>query len=293
MVKPRYSRIAPRKSSSSSPYTLILTLLVTFTFLVLILLALGILSIPNTSGNHGGLPKPNDLSFIAHNVVNSESDDGKGEQWVELVSWEPRAFIYHNFLTKEECEYLISIAKPTMHKSSVVDSETGKSKDSRVRTSSGTFLARGRDKIVRSIEKRIADFTFIPVEHGEGLQVLHYEVGQKYEPHFDYFNDEFNTQNGGQRIATVLMYLTDVEEGGETVFPSAKGNFSSVPWWNELSECGKKGLSIKPNQGDALLFWSMKPDATLDPSSLHGGCPVIKGSKWSSTKWLRVNEYKV
>lgn len=44
-------------------------------------------------------------------------------------------------------------------------------------------------------------------EHGEGLQVLHYEVGQKYEPHFDYFMDEYNTKNGGQRIATLLMYL--------------------------------------------------------------------------------------
>lgn len=44
-------------------------------------------------------------------------------------------------------------------------------------------------------------------EHGEGLQVLHYEVGQKYEPHYDYFLDDFNTKNGGQRIATLLMYL--------------------------------------------------------------------------------------
>lgn len=33
---------------------------------------------------------------------------------------------------------------------------------SRVRTSSGTFLARGRDKIIRNIEKKIADFTFLP-----------------------------------------------------------------------------------------------------------------------------------
>ncbi|WVZ11629.1 hypothetical protein V8G54_016159 [Vigna mungo] len=217
------------------------------------------------------------------------------------------------FMTKEECDYLIDVAKPNMQKSTVVDSETGKSKDSRVRTSSGTFLARGRDKVIRKIEKKLSDFTFIPVVvhvvhvplmeyfqsplasgflHGEGLQVLHYEVGQKYEPHYDYFLDDFNTKNGGQRIATVLMYLTDVEEGGETVFPAAKGNFSSVPWWNELSDCGKKGLSIKPKRGDALLFWSMKPDATLDPSSLHGGCPVIKGNKWSSTKWMRVNEYK-
>lgn len=44
-------------------------------------------------------------------------------------------------------------------------------------------------------------------DHGEGLQVLHYEAGQKYEPHYDYFVDEFNTKNGGQRMATMLMYL--------------------------------------------------------------------------------------
>jgi len=201
--------------------------------------------------------------------------------------------MYHNFLSKEECEYLISLAKPHMKKSTVVDSATGGSKDSRVRTSSGTFLRRGQDKIVRTIEKRISDFTFIPVENGEGLQVLHYEVGQKYEPHFDYFHDDFNTKNGGQRIATLLMYLSDVEEGGETVFPSAKVNSSSIPNYNELSECAKRGISVKPKMGDALLFWSMRPDGTLDPTSLHGGCAVIKGDKWSSTKWIRVHEYKV
>ncbi|MQL84771.1 hypothetical protein Taro_017290 [Colocasia esculenta] len=105
-------------------------------------------------------------------------------------------------------------------------------------------------------------------EHGEGLQILHYEVDQKYEPHFDYFLDEFNTKNGGQRIATVL--ISDVEEGGETIFPSAKVNSSSLPYYNELSECGKRGLAVKPQMGDALLFWSMRPDATLDPTSLHG-----------------------
>lgn len=47
-------------------------------------------------------------------------------------------------------------------------------------------------------------------------------------------------------------------------------NSSSLPWYNELSECARKGLAVKPKMGDALLFWSMKPDATLDPLSLHG-----------------------
>ncbi|XP_076923949.1 putative prolyl 4-hydroxylase 10 [Bidens hawaiensis] len=287
-----HPRGTQRKSSSSS--TLIFSMLIICLFFILILLALGILSIPSNSIHS---PKAHDLNSIVQHLTTdtttpSQDTDGKLDHWVEVISWEPRAVIYHNFLSQEECDHLINTARPHMAKSTVVDSVTGQSKDSRVRTSSGTFLQRGQDETVRAIEKRISEFTFLPMEHGEGLQVLHYEVGQKYEPHFDYFLDEHNTKHGGQRMATVLMYLSDVEEGGETVFPSARGNISAVPWYDELSECGKKGLSVKPKMGDALLFWSLTPDATPDPSSLHGGCPVIKGDKWSSTKWIRVNEYQ-
>ncbi|KAL9276389.1 hypothetical protein ACSQ67_026072 [Phaseolus vulgaris] len=273
-----------------STFSLFLWTLFFLTLILIVLLALGIVYLPTTEDD---FPTVDLAAFKRKTFQSGESMVEKTEQWTEILSWEPRAFIYHNFLSKEECEYLIELAKPYMIKSSVVDSKTGKSTESRVRTSSGMFLKRGRDKVVQDIEKRIADFTFIPVENGEGLQILHYEVGQKYEPHYDYFIDEFNTKNGGQRIATVLMYLSDVEEGGETVFPAANANFSSVPWWNDLSQCARKGLSVKPKMGDALLFWSMRPDATLDPSSLHGGCPVIKGHKWSSTKWMHLHEYKV
>ncbi|XP_009397948.2 probable prolyl 4-hydroxylase 3 [Musa acuminata AAA Group] len=282
----RYSRTLLGRRSSS--FTLILAALLTASVVLLMLLAFGIFSLPVGSDDRA---KPD---LRPRRPVHEAKDEmGQiGDQWTEMLSWEPRAFIYHNFLSKKECDYLIELAKPHMEKSTVVDSATGRSKDSRVRTSSGMFLRRGKDKIIHAIEKRIADYTFIPVEHGEGLQVLHYEVGQKYEPHYDYFNDEFNTKNGGQRIATLLMYLSDVEEGGETVFPSVKVNSSSLPWYNELSDCAKQCLSVKPKMGDALLFWSMRPDATPDPSSLHGGCPVIKGNKWSSTKWMRMHEYR-
>lgn len=51
--------------------------------------------------------------------------------------------------------------------------------------------------------------------------MLHYQASEKYEPHWDYFHDTVNIQNGGQRVATMLMYLTDVEAGGETVFPNS------------------------------------------------------------------------
>ncbi|RHN67067.1 putative procollagen-proline dioxygenase [Medicago truncatula] len=67
-------------------------------------------------------------------------------------------------------------------------------------------------------------------ENGEGLQVIHYGVGQKFVPHYDSRSNE-SFWNGGPRVATFLMYLSDVEEGGETVFPSAKPmKFSSNPY---------------------------------------------------------------
>ena len=52
-----------------------------------------------------------------------------------------------------------------------------------------------------------------------------------------------------------------------------------------FSECGMKGLAVKPVKGDAVAFWSLRPDGRLAPGSLHAGCPVLAGQKWSATKW--------
>ena len=80
---------------------------------------------------------------------------------------------------------------------------------------------------------------FLLSENGEDMQVLKYEHGQKYDPHYDYFADKVNIARGGHRIATVLMYLSDVAKGGETVFPSAEvsSNFfsSSVEHYSRYS----------------------------------------------------------
>ena len=59
------------------------------------------------------------------------------------------------------------------------------------------------------------------------MQVMRYKRGEKYEPRYDYFTDSVNTIRGGNRVATVLLYLTDVAVGGETVFPLAKVFFLS------------------------------------------------------------------
>lgn len=74
-----------------------------------------------------------------------------------------------------------------------------------------------------SVGSNLMDISFFSLpENGEDIQVLRYEEGQKYEPHYDYFSDKVNIVRGGHRLATVLMYLSDVEKGGETVFPEAE-----------------------------------------------------------------------
>ncbi|KAH7435237.1 hypothetical protein KP509_06G055500 [Ceratopteris richardii] len=179
-------------------------------------------------------------------------------------------------------------ARGKLEKSMVADNESGKGVLSEIRTSSGTFIDKHHDKIVRCIEERIATFTFLPEENGEALQVLKYQHGEKYEPHFDFFQDKYNAQLGGHRIATVLMYLSNVRKGGETVFPNAPDPQTKDDSW---SECAKKGLAVKPVKGDALLFFSLSPDVTPDTMSLHGSCPVIEGEKWSATKWIHVDSF--
>ncbi|XP_059452062.1 probable prolyl 4-hydroxylase 7 [Corylus avellana] len=206
------------------------------------------------------------------------------------LSWHPRAFVYKNFLTDEECDHLITLSRDKLELSMVADNESGKSIKSEVRTSSGMFLQKAQDEIVAGIETRIAAWTFLPVENGESMQILHYEHGQKYEPHFDFFHDKANQELGGHRVATVLMYLSNVEKGGETVFPNSEGRMSQSKE-DGWSECAQKGYAVKPSKGDALLFFSLHPDATTDTNSLHGSCPVIEGEKWSSTKWIHVRSF--
>ncbi|KAA8548542.1 hypothetical protein F0562_000191 [Nyssa sinensis] len=102
---------------------------------------------------------------------------------VKQISWKPRAFVYEGFLTDEECDHLISLAKSELKRSAVADNVSGKSKLSEVRTSSGMFISKGKDPIVASVEDKIATWTFLPKENGEDIQVLRYEHGQKYDPH--------------------------------------------------------------------------------------------------------------
>jgi prolyl 4-hydroxylase len=107
----------------------------------------------------------------------------------------------------------------------------------------------------------------IPIAHGEGLQILRYTPGQQYKAHHDFFSSTNKVVNNN-RISTLVMYLNDVEEGGETFFPQL--NFS-----------------VSPKKGMAVYFEYFYNDQTLNDLTLHGGAPVITGEKWVATQWMR------
>ncbi|KAI3907233.1 hypothetical protein MKW92_025237 [Papaver armeniacum] len=199
----------------------------------------------------------------------------------EIISWAPRIIVLHDFLSLScmECDHLIEIARPRLQPTKVIKSDN--------RTSFGKFLSKQESKnpIVQAIEKRISVFSQVPVENGEVIQVLRYEKNQFFKLHHDYFSDTSNLKQGGQRIATMLMYLSNNVEGGETYFPKAG-----------TGKCGcagkvKKGSSVKPIKGNAVLFWSMGLDGKEDPRSIHAGCEVLSGEKWTATKWMRQNKH--
>jgi prolyl 4-hydroxylase len=189
----------------------------------------------------------------------------------------PRIVLFGNLLSDEECEQMIALSRGKLARSSVVNNETGAYDIHPHRTSSGTYFNRGENDLIRRLEQRIAELVQFPVENGEPIQILHYEPGGEYKPHFDYFdpkhpgNEQVLTQ-GGQRIATLVMYLNDVEAGGSTVFPEV-------------------GIDVLPRRGNAVYFAYCSENGTLDPRSLHGGSPVGSGEKWIATKWFRQGRY--
>ncbi|GMH40574.1 hypothetical protein BSKO_08478 [Bryopsis sp. KO-2023] len=209
----------------------------------------------------------------------------------QILSWYPRVLVFPNFINDERADYIVSIAKKKMHPSGVAlrRGETAESVGN-VRTSSGTFLTGYDDPqgVLTWLENKIAQVTMIPAEHGEAFNVLRYDLNQRYDAHYDVFDPESYGPQSSMRIATVLTYLSEVEEGGETVLPleGVNGVYRVLEKDFSYKDC-EHGLRYKPRKGDALLFYSIAPNGTFDRHSLHGGCPVTSGEKWVATKWIR------
>ena len=200
-----------------------------------------------------------------------------GDRRVQVVqSMEsPRVVVFADLLAPAECEALIAAARARLARSLTVEIKTGGETLNADRTSEGMFFTRGENETVARIEQRIARLLNWPLENGEGLQVLRYQSGTQYRPHYDFFDPaEPGTpvilRRGGQRLASLVMYLQEPERGGATVFPDI-------------------GLSVAPVRGSAVFFSYARPHP--DTKTLHGGAPVLAGEKWVATKWLREREF--
>lgn len=222
-------------------------------------------------------------SSMPHGVTGDES---VGSIPFQVLSWKPRALYFPNFATAEQCQAIIERAKVNL-KPSALALRLGETAESTqgTRTSSGTFVSASEESsgALEFVEKKIAKATMIPRTHGEAFNILRYELGQKYDSHYDVFNPTEYGPQKSQRIASFLLYLSDVEEGGETMFPFENGANMGAGY--DYKQC--IGLKVKPRKGDGLLFYSVFPNGTIDQTSLHGSCPVTKGEKWVATKWIR------
>jgi prolyl 4-hydroxylase len=176
---------------------------------------------------------------------------------------EPLIVILGNVLSDDECDQLIRMSEDKLKRSKIGNTRS----EDDMRTSSSMFFEEGENDLVARIERRLSQIMNIPVEHGEGLQMLNYNIGQEYKAHFDFFSSTSRAASN-PRISTLVMYLNDVEEGGETYFP-------------------KLNFSVNPQKGSAVYFEYFYDNQDLNDLTLHGGAPVIKGSKWAATQWMR------
>jgi prolyl 4-hydroxylase len=185
----------------------------------------------------------------------------------------PDVVLFANVLSEAECALLVWLAREKLARSTTVDPVTGELTVIANRTSFGAFFALKENELIERLDARFAELLNWPADHAEGLQVLRYQTGGEYKPHFDYFpaaeaGSAVHLAQGGQRIASLIIYLNEVEEGGETIFPDL-------------------GLSVVPKPGFAVYFAYCNSQQQVDPLTLHGGAPVRRGEKWIATKWLR------
>ena len=200
-----------------------------------------------------------------------------GEVRIAFRFQRPHVVLFENVLPHEECDALVADAQPRLKRAGVVDSERGNTTIDDRRTSELTSIKRGASPLVSRIDARITRITGVPLAQGEPLQVMRYGVGAEYQPHYDYFNLErpgqaAHLRNGGQRIASLVIYLNDGEAGGETTFPRC-------------------GLSVAPRKGSAVYFAYTDAQSRIDPMSFHAGAPVVRGEKWIATRWMREREF--
>ncbi|KAK0411569.1 hypothetical protein QR680_005721 [Steinernema hermaphroditum] len=158
-----------------------------------------------------------------------------------------------------------------LRRATVQNAKTGALEHASYRISKSAWLKGYDHPVVDRINKRIDLMTNLNQETAEDLQIANYGIGGHYDPHFDFARKEeknaFKNLGTGNRIATVLFYMSKPSKGGATVF-------------TEL------GTAAFPSMHDALFWYNLKRNGEGDLQTRHAACPVLEGVKWVSNKWI-------
>ncbi|XP_017020916.1 prolyl 4-hydroxylase subunit alpha-1 [Drosophila kikkawai] len=193
---------------------------------------------------------------------------------MELVGLDPYMVLYHDVLSAKEIEEMQDMATPGLKRATVFQAASGRNEVVRTRTSKVAWFPDSFSPLTLRLNARITDMTGFQLYGSEMLQLMNYGLGGHYANHYDFFNQTAaanKTAISGDRIATVLFYLTDVEQGGATVFPNIQ-------------------KAVFPQRGSAIIWYNLKDDGEPNIKTLHAACPVIVGSKWVCNKWIRERE---
>ncbi|CAI2350753.1 unnamed protein product [Caenorhabditis sp. 36 PRJEB53466] len=190
---------------------------------------------------------------------------------VEILRFDPLAVLFKNVISDSEIEVIKELASPMLKRATVQNSKTGELEHATYRISKSAWLKGDLSPVIARVNRRIEDFTGLNQATSEELQVANYGLGGHYDPHFDFARKEeknaFKTLNTGNRIATVLFYMSQPERGGATVF-------------NHL------GTAVFPSKNDALFWYNLRRNGDGDLRTRHAACPVLLGVKWVSNKWI-------
>ena len=227
---------------------------------------------------------------------------------METIACAPKVFKVDDFLSAVEVEHIkdlvtdgsrnITLSRSTVHPGGVSnygnDAEKSENEqvDAATRSSTNAWIEREASPIVDSIYRRAADLLGIDEsllrhrsneEHpelatdhsiAERMQLVHYGEGEEYHAHHDFSYPAFGNRYQPGRFATLLLYLNNVEDGGETVFPRAVNSESH------------DGIKVKPKAGTAVLFFNTLPDGNFDDLSQHQSTPVHSGEKYLANLWV-------
>lgn len=205
---------------------------------------------------------------------------------LEIISEDPLLHVYHDIITNGEINFMTTKIVDQLHSSEVYGEKTG-SQLSNERTQSIGWLWDHDDDILYNLAKKTGKMAQLEIAKSDGdnfqdtfvesepWQMGVYVPGGHFLPHFDAFEDNTLPPTAwstdrlwvGNRIATVMLYLTDVI-GGNTAFPN-------------------QGLATSPKKGAAVFWYNLNTDGRRDHLSFHGACPTALGIKWVSNKWIR------